>query len=320
MARGFDVAVMHDFFVDRLVHAVSLERLTKQIKAKASEGGGGLHGISQAEVRGGNAVNLAHALARLGLRTLLITHADGTHERLLRQTFEGLDAELRVKPLRAGLTVAFEERVNVMLGDAGGAADFGPSQLDEDDWEALETARVVCSVNWAANRRGTELLLALRKRLGEEKAIFFDPADFRDRVPQFKELLRFIAKEKVVDWISMNEQEGVAAADAFGLKSRDLKEVCRGLAKALGVVFDLHAMKESYSSEGLGVTSVRVARAKSRRLTGAGDVWDAGAIYGRLRKMDEQERLMFANTAARLYLQSDEPLPPSIEEVLDAFG
>ncbi len=320
MARGFDVAVMHDFFVDRLVHAESLQGLTRLINAKARDGGGGIHEIGQTEVRGGNAVNLAHALARLGLRTLLITHVDGAHERLLRQTFEGLDVELRVKPLRAGLTVAFEERVNVMLGDGGGAAEFGPSLLDQEDWEGLRAANVVCSVNWAANKRGTELLVALRKRLGKEKAIFFDPADFRERRLQFKELLRLIKKEKLVEWISMNEQEGLAAANLVGLKSRDLGQVCRGLAKALGVVFDLHATKVSYSSEGLGVTSARVARTKARRLTGAGDVWDAGAIYGRLRKMDEQRRLVFANAAAKLYLESDEPLPPSAVEVLDAMG
>ena len=155
MSRSFDVAVMHDFFVDRLVHVESLKSLTMQVERKAKEGGGGLHGITQTEISGGNAVNLAHALARLGLRILLVTHSDGPHLPLLRHTFEGLDAELRVKPLRAGLTVAFEERVNVMLGDGGGAREFGPGLLDEDDWDALKSASVVCSVNWAANRRGT---------------------------------------------------------------------------------------------------------------------------------------------------------------------
>ena len=82
-----------------------------------------MHGIRQSEIRGGNAVNLAHALGRLGLRTLLVTHTEAAHEGLLRKSFEGLDVELRLKPLKAGMTVAFEERVNVMLGDGGGAAD-----------------------------------------------------------------------------------------------------------------------------------------------------------------------------------------------------
>ena len=285
------------------------------LSKKATAGGGGLHGIPQEEIRGGNAVNLAHALARLGLRTLLITHSNRTYEPLLRKTFEGLKAELRVKPSPAGLTVAFEEKVNVMIGDSRGASDFGPSSLDESDWRALENSGVVCSVNWAANLRGTELIVALRKRLGSEKTIFLDPADFRDRVPQFKVLLEEIAGRHLVDWVSMNEQEGVASARALGIGTGDLGEMCRELAERLGVVFDLHAVKRSYSSEGTRLASAAVVKARSRRLTGAGDVWDAGAILGRLKGLDEVPRLRLANRAARLYLESEELLPPTREQI-----
>jgi ribokinase len=311
---------MHDFFVDRLVHTSSLRGLTRQVGAKAAEGGGGLHGIRQSEIRGGNAVNLAHALASLGLRTLLITHAGTGQVGLLRHTFEGLDVELRVKPLRAGLTVAFEERVNVMLGDGGGAADFGPALIDEADWKALEESEVVCSVNWAANQRGTELLLALRKRLGRDKTIFFDPADFRDRIPAFRKLLHVVAERRVLDWVSMNEEEGKAAAKALRLGSRDMKEVCRGLAAELKVVFDLHGFRESYTSDGFRVVAAKSSRTRPRRLTVAGDVWDAASIYGRLHKFGDSQRLKFANAAARLYLQNKDPVPPRLNQVLSVTG
>lgn len=306
---------MHDFFVDRLVHTDSLDRLMGTMAEKAGSGGGGLHGIVQEEARGGNAVNLAHALARLGLRTLLITHSDRTHEPLLRRTFEGLGAELRIKPLPAGLTVAFEEKANVMLGDTKGASDFGPRRLDERDWSALHDSRVVCSVNWAANTKGTELLVGLRRRLGREKTIFFDPADFRDRMPQFADLLALIAKKRLVDWVSMNEQESIASARSVGVYSEKLAEVCRSLAGRLGVVFDLHAVRTSYTSEGTRVSSAAVRRRRFRRLTGAGDVWDAGAIYGRLKGMDEVSRLEFANRAANAYLKSEELAPPTLEQL-----
>ncbi len=302
---------MHDFFVDRLVHTKSMSGMIRMLSEKAAGGGGGLHGIRQEEVRGGNAVNLAHALARLGLRTLLITHSDRTYEPLLRRTFEGLKAELRIKPAPAGLTVAFEEKLNVMIGDTRGASDFGPSVLDENDWRALENSRLICSVNWAANLRGTELLVALRKRLGSEKTIFFDPADFRDRVPQFKDLLVKIADRHLVDWVSMNEQEGIASARALGVETSDLGKMCKELAGRLGVVFDLHAVRRSYTSEGTRLASAAVVKANSRRLTGAGDVWDAGAILGRLKGLDEVPRLRLANRAARLYLESARFVPPT---------
>ncbi len=315
MSRKYDVAVMHDFYIDRLLYAGAVEGFTESLRKKAAEGGGGIHGVRQEDLRGGNAVNLARALAALGLRTLLITHSDSTHEGILRQAFEGLDAELRVKPRLTALTVALEGDVNVMLGDGRGASDFGPELLGASDWRALQASRVVCSVNWAINRRGTELLLALRKRLGPQKPIFIDPADFRDRGRDFDELLEVLQAKHPVDWISMNEHEGVAAAAALGIRSNDLGEMCLALARRLGAVFDLHADRASYSSEGTRVAMARVRTVRALRLTGAGDVWDAAAICGRLRGMDEQRRLKFANRAAMLYLKNRVAEPPTLAQV-----
>jgi ribokinase len=317
---AFDVVVMHDFFVDRLVHAKSLAALMRAVRQKSADGGGGIHGVAQTDVAGGNAVNVARALARLGVRTLLVTHSEGAHETLLRRAFEGLDAELRIKPLRAGLTVALEGRTNVMLSDGGGASDFGPALLDGEDWAALRAAKVVCPLNWAANGQGTELLLALREKLGAGKTIFFDPADFRDRVPQFRRLLRLMGHRHLVDWVSMNEQEGKAAARALGVDSRGPKAACASLARRLGVVVDVHSLRGAYSSDGSAVEEAPVVATKVRRLTGAGDVWDAGSIYGKLEGMSVPRRLGFANAAARLYLENDEPVPPSLGEVLEAVA
>jgi len=306
---------MHDFFVDRLIHTGNMDRTMKEIVEKAATGGGGLHGFVQEEIRGGNAANLAHALASLGLRTLLITHSEPLHEHLLKQSLRGLGTDVRVKPLPAGLTVAIEERVNVMLADGRGASNFGPEQLSERDWDGLENSRVVCSVNWAANKKGTQLLMALRKRLGDEKTIFIDPADFRDRVVEFTKLMRLVAKDRLVDWVSMNEYESLAAAAALGLEAPGKESRCLALAKSLRVVFDMHCVGGSYSSEGTRVSSAETKVLDSKRLTGAGDVWDAAAIYGRLKGMEEINRLRFANRAAKLYLENVNPVPPTLAEI-----
>jgi sugar/nucleoside kinase (ribokinase family) len=310
---------MHDFFVDRLVHTSSLSRLVESVIGKANQGGGGIHGISQQDVRGGNAVNLAHALARLGLRTLLITHSDTTHKRILREPFEGLDAEVRIKPKPPGLTVAFEGEVNVMLGHGGGAEDFGPELLDSDDWKALKGARVICSVNWAANKSGTSLLAALRSRLGKEKVIFFDPADFRDRLQEFTSLLAVVMKKKLVDWMSLNEHEALEAARVLGVKMTGLGDACTAVAGRLRVSLDVHTARGSFSSYGDKATEVRTKRVEVRRLTGAGDVWNAGSIYCRLKSLSDSERLRFANTAAGLYLSAGSPSPPELGDILGAL-
>jgi ribokinase len=310
---------MHDFFVDRLVHTSSLSRLAESVIWKANQGGGGIHGISQQDVRGGNAVNLAHALARLGLKTLLITHSDAVHEPMLREPFEGLEAEVRVKPTPPGLTVAFEGEVNVMLGHGGGAEDFGPDLLDSDDWKALRGVSAVCSVNWAANKSGTRLLSALRSRLGREKVVFFDPADFRDRLEEFTSLLALVMKKRLVDWMSLNEYEALKTARVLGVKTTSLGETCAVVAEKLGVGLDVHTAKGSFSSNGNVVTGVRTRRVKARRLTGAGDVWDAASIYGRLKSFSDSKRLKFANTAAGLYLTAVRLSPPGLGDILDAL-
>lgn len=315
MAGTFDVAVMHDYFVDRLVYVVGLRGFSGEILAKAEAGGGGLHGIRQSEIRGGNAVNLAHALAKLGLKTLLITHSEEGHLHLLKSTFQGLDAELRVKPLRAGLTVAFEEHVNVMLGDGGGAADFGPELLDSDDWESVKNSKIVCSVNWAANRRGTDLLLEIRRRVGPRGVVFFDAADFRDRLRQFRHLLRSSRKSHYFDWVSMNQEEGLAAAKLLGFGGVGLGSACTFLAKSLAVRVDLHGERESVTSDGSRAVRERVNEIRPRRLTGAGDVWDAGRIFGQLNGLGDKDSLRFANAAAKLYLAAKTPVPPTLRQV-----
>jgi ribokinase len=318
MKTRFDVAVMHDYFVDRLVHVRSLVEFAGKLAAKEKDGGGGIHGIPQEQIRGGNAVNLARALAKLGLRTLLLTHSDQENLGLLKDAVRGLPLELRVRPLRAGMTVAFEGKENVMLGDGGGAADFGPEALDDGDWDALAESPVVCTVNWAANKKGTELLRSVRSRLGREVTIFMDPADFRDRIPEFRRLLNVTSREHLVDWMSMNEEEARAACGAMGARVGGLPGMCLYLAGKLGVSMDLHADSMSCRSDGLHTVRAPVTPVRARRLTGAGDVWDAGSIYGRLMGWEDRRALGFANAAARLYLKNPAPEPPGLEDVLAA--
>lgn len=313
--RLYDAAVMHDFFVDRLMRPRSFRGLFSVADAKAGQGGGSVHGVLQEDVRGGNAVNLAHALARLGARVLLITHSDAEHSGMLLESFKGLRADVRIKQLPPGLTVSLEGRVNVMLSDSGGAANFPPSLLSAQDWVSLRRSRVVACVNWAANRRGTELLYALRRKLGPRKTLFLNPSDVRDRFGDYRALLRRMRERRLVDWVSMNEYEAAATSRALGLGNLGPRRACLEIAGALGVRADVHTEDAVHTSSGSGVISVPTKRVRPKRLTGAGDVWDAASIAAFLRGMDDRDRLEFANTAARLFVKSGGPVPPTLAEV-----
>ncbi len=311
---------MHDFFVDRILDVRSVRAFAKALTAKAREGGGGMRGYEQHDTAGGNAVNLAHALATLGLRTLLVTHSDAPHERMLLDPFRELDAEVRVKPLRPGLTVAVEAEKNVMVGDVGGAGEFGPELLTDDDWGAVARSSVVCVVNWSANRRGTDLLLAARERVGRQSRMFFDPADFRERTREFGELLAMIRKSRLADWISLNEYECIEAARILKSSSMDPERACAVIARSLGAAVDVHTERRAFSSDGVQTSEAVTEPVIPRRLTGAGDVWNAASIYCRLNGIAGSERLDFANTAARLYLQAPAPSPPRLAEVNRELG
>jgi sugar/nucleoside kinase (ribokinase family) len=311
---------MHDFFVDRLVHTRSISRLFALSSSKARQGGGSLHDIRQEEVKGGNAVNLAHALAVLGAKVLLITHSDAEHIAFLRRAFKGLQAEIRIKPLPPGLTVALEERVNVMVSDSGGAANFAPSLLAQSDWDALLRSRVVCSVNWAANDRGTQLLRALRRELGGEAVLFLSPSDVRDRAEAYAALVSTMTKRRLVDWLSVNECEATSTARALGLRERAPSRLCRELAEALQIRVDVHTATASYTSSGGPAVERKTEHVKPKRRTGAGDVWDAASILGHLKGMGDVERLDFANAAAKLYVKARRAWPPTFREVSAALG
>jgi len=310
---------MHDFFVDRLVRPHDIDGLFRTAKSKAVQGGGSVHGILQEDVRGGNAVNLAHALAMLGNKVLLITHSDPQHRGMLTEAFEGLGAETRVKPLPPGLTVSLEGKVNVMLSDSRGAADFPPSLVTKSDWKALGRSKIVCSVNWSSNRHGTSLLRALRRKLGPGKNLFFNPSDVRDRFGEYRELMADLRKNHLVDWVSFNEFEAQTTANALGIRGTDPRRLCADIARSLGVRVDIHTEWAVHTSTGGAATSVRTEHVRPMRLTGAGDIWDAASITGFLKGMHDIERLRFANAAARLYVKSGSPLPPTLKQVRAAL-
>lgn len=319
----YEAVVLHDFFVDRIVLSQQFSGLLRSIEQKGAAGGGGLHDVPQVEIRGGNAVNLAHALGRLGTATYLITHSDESHRKLLGGGFAGLRIKLSVKALEPGLTVSLEGRrgpgrVNVMLGHLGGAGEFPPSVLDDEDWSAMKQSDIICIVNWAANRHGTELAREIRMRVGSE-TVFLDPADVRDRMEQYRELLAAVKKEHVIDWLSTNEFEARATAKLLGLQAGRLDAVCRQVAAELGVRFDLHTEKVSFTSEGKEVCSHKVERVTPKVLTGAGDVWDAASIHFFLAGVGDQRRVELADSAAKLYLLSKNHRSPTEGEVTSLF-
>jgi ribokinase len=324
------IAVMPDFFIDRIIRLESKEKLFDALAEKAKRGGGSVRGVPTADVKGGNAVNVAYCLAKLGVRVTLFTVADEIGAGIIRQAFSqfGDRVTLRISAGRCGLTTAFEfphedTRVNVMMSDIGDNASFGPERIDsEADRVLLKNADGVMVVNWASNQKGTELA-EHAFRNSPSAFHFIDPADVETRKKDFCNSLEKLAG--MTDCLSMNENECNSLADVLGLGhvlgsaygADEVRLAAKKLAEKIGISTDLHTKAGAAWSNGRESVFVHTIRVDAKNLTGAGDSWDAADIVGHLAELDPQERLLFANCCASLYVRDTQGEPPTMNKVFE---
>ena len=327
------IVVMPDFFVDRVIRLESRGRFNQILSEKAERGGGSVRGISTVDAKGGNAVNVAYALAKLGAKVSLFTIADDVGEALIRRTFArfGERTDLRISRGRQGLTTCFEfpgdtkdnRLVNVMVSDIHDNADFGPARLSsEQDRQALQAAEGVLVANWASNIKGTELAEYAFKH---SPAAFhmIDPADIESRRDEFRESLRKLAG--ITDCLSVNENECGLLAQSMDLGdllgadfgAEQVKEAAQVLAERIEMSVDLHTAAGAAWSNGKEAAFSHSVKVDPKTITGAGDVWDAADMLGYLTGLEPSERLLFANCCASLFVRDQDGEPPEINRVFE---
>jgi ribokinase len=324
------IVVMPDFFVDRIIRLESKENLFDTLTEKAKVGGGSVRGIPTTDTKGGNAVNVAYCLAKLGAKVSLFTVADELGATMIRQAFSqfGDKVSLRIARGRNGLTTSFEfpyedTHVNVMVSDIGDNANFGSERLSsEADRTILKNADGVMVVNWASNLSGTELAEFSFKN-SPSAFHFLATADIETRKNDFRDSLVKLAG--LTDCLSINENECNSLADALGFgrllgpsySVNEVKEVAKRIAERVGISTDLHTKIGSAWSNGKETAFAHIIKVEAKRLTGAGDTWDAAAIIGYLVGLHPQERLLFANCCASLYVRDPNGEPPSMNKVFE---
>ncbi len=336
--REFKVVVMPDFFVDRFVsYHGNLRQFSAALVDVADRKGGNIHGVEQMELRGGNAANTAAALASLGALVYPIIATDALGLHLLRFYFNtlGVDLSYVKDDGRIALTTAFElthgkERVNIMMGDLGSLPAFGPKNLADKDFKLLQEADYVGVFNWAATRRsGTELAETVFRYAKEESKAktYYDSGDPTPNTQNIPKLLKKVLKTRLVDVLSVNENEIFQYASHIDAKVRRqrntvdhyeaAKECARILARHLSARVDLHTAAFSGSFTGENEVVVPVFQIKALRSTGAGDAWNAGNIYGDALKLPDSCRLTLANAVAAYYVSSPAAEHPTIPRLIE---
>jgi len=336
ISDGINVVVMPDFFQDRLITLKQApQEFAAEIENVAKRKGGSIDDISQTDLRGGNAVNTASALAALGVKVtpILCTNELGLQQINFHLKPLGIDTS-HVKVLaKASLTTALEfegaeGKVNVMLRDLGSLADFGPANLSDGDCDLIRNADYVCVFNWAGTRNhSTELaqnVFQMVKTKGKGKT-YFDTADPTPNREKIIELVENVLKKRQVDILSLNENEAISYGTLLdeGITKPSVKvrlenlamDAARILAQHLSARIDLHTTAFSATFAGKKEITVPAFKIRPLRATGAGDAWNAGNILGDGSDLSDEGRLTLANAVSACYLTDPHGLHPTREKL-----
>lgn len=329
------IVLMPDFFLDHLVtYKGTLDSFKTDVTRIAEQRGGNIPNTEQIIQRGGNATNTASALSALGMSPYIISRTSPLGLSLLQHFVdENVDLSHVKTNGKMALTTALEleydkRKVNIMLGDPGSVADFSFNNLTEDDLKIIKEADYVCVFNWNLNLRGTELaskVFELAKKEGKGKT-FFDTGDPSPRKGEINDLMEKVLVTNSVDVISLNENEALWYASYFdkriskrrkNTRPVDLAIECaRILHDNLSTRIDLHTAEytATFSQKECIVQTFAVP---IQRVTGAGDAWNAADIYGEIMRLNDAQRLLFANAAAAYHISNPEGKHPTRDTVIN---
>jgi ribokinase len=312
------VIVLPDAYIDALLRLPSWNKMRPQMERVIRNGGGNIP-VGPVEFKlGGNAANMAIALARLGAHVDLITKTDELGRFFLERAAGG--SPLNIEAVEVGptasATLALEfEGSNLMLSHSGPLHDFGPRKLKRHHWKLIDSADAVVIVNWAQNHQGTELLKAVADRAKKHDVfVYTDTGDPRHRGPAaLRDLIRQRKVWDRIDAWGLNENEVRAFS---GSRRGTLPALAKSLSKRISGNLDVHTRHWAASIQNGRLVKVPALPDKPKRLTGAGDAWNAGNLAGYLLGWKDETRLSFAHKVATKYVTGESGLPPTPKDLV----
>jgi sugar/nucleoside kinase (ribokinase family) len=332
-----NVVVMPDFFLDRLIGLnYDVKNFSEILGNIAKRKGGSIDKVEQTELRGGNAINTASALAALDVKATPIVCTNKFGLQLIKFYLKPRMVNFsHIKIFKKlSITTAMElttknGKVNIMLRDVGALANFGPHNLNNGDLETIKNADYICVFNWAGTRQfGTELAKTVFRHVktsGKGKT-YYDTADPIPNKAKIPELVKSVLRGKHMDILSVNENEAICYASQLSSKIEELrkrlgfeelaKESARILASHLSARVDFHTTSFSATFTKKGETVVPAFKVPVLRATGAGDAWNAGNILGDAYRLSDSSRLALANAVAAYYISNPNGVHPTRKQLI----
>ncbi|MBS7645423.1 carbohydrate kinase family protein [Candidatus Bathyarchaeota archaeon] len=319
-----DVTVLQGFFLDHFVTYLgdggSLDSYISRLRELAELGGGNIPESRQQILRGGKGFNTSSALASLGARVHYLGRTDELGLHLMK--FFARDKDIDFTHVKTdgelAMTVALELKhmgrsFNAMLNHPGSVADFCFEDLESSDLDLIRETDYLIVTEWTMNLRGTDLaekIFSYAERFPCRK--FFDPGDPSWRKQDINDLVERVLLPAKFQVLSVNESEAIWYASYFDhryldrMRSEPLEklgfECAKRLRDELKLRIDLHTPTFTASIEGAKEFLTPTFEVEVRRVTGAGDAWQAGNVYGELIGLTPEERLLLANATAAYYI------------------
>jgi sugar/nucleoside kinase (ribokinase family) len=216
---------------------------------------------------------------------------------------------LKGKP---GFTVALETNhnndSNIMISDVGGIEKFNGIDITTNYLKIIEESDIVIISNWASNLNGNQLVNEIFSA-AKDSIKLLDFADLSTSTNRLQELMDNIENNKIIDVISLNENECQILGKFLGLKNvsaeytiNEIKTMALDISSILGTIIDIHTPIGSCSASDGDVQFVESFPVKPIILTGAGDVWNAINILGLKKGLSTINRLNLANASAASYI------------------
>ena len=332
-----DVTVMQGFFLDHFVTYLgdggSLEAYIARLRELAKLGGGNIPESRQQILRGGKGFNTSSALASLGAHVHYLGRTDELGLHLMKFFAKGKDIDFtHVKTDgELAMTVAVELKhmgrpFNAMFNHPGSVADFSFEDLESSDLELIKETDYLLVTEWTMNLKGTDLAeKTFSYAEGFPSKKFFDPGDPSWRKKDINDLVERVLLPARFQILGLNESEAAWYASYFDNKYLERMErepleklgleCARRLRDELKIRIDLHTPRFTVSINGTKEVLVPTFEVEVRRVTGAGDAWQAGNAYGDLIGLTPEERLLLANATAAYYISHPKGDHGSLKEI-----
>jgi len=275
-------------------------------------------GASRDQFSSGQAGYLAFALRRLGVATSLIGNVGDDlygHQILsdLRTRGVNIDGVSVMPGAKTGISVAIvrSDGERAFVTDLGCLADFSPT-LIEPHWDRVESAAIVCLVGLfcipGLSFTAAAGLLGRARQAGKITMLDtgWDPGNWASETQAgmrtlLSQVSLFMPNQDEAQAISGQETlDGMAVAlQALGPETVVIKCGENG----------------SYARRGAATCHVPPRAVHVHDAVGAGDVFDAGFLFGLQRGWSLEACLAFGNTTASLYISRRQDRFPGLVEV-----